>query len=192
MPSYPRKEIWGLYSEDGTPLLSGGALSVTEDAGDWVNVYKFLLNAASRDMAVNGSVTPVVFEWENTTGVTVYVHRMLIYYADAGTFDANLYANGAILTNGIEFKHVNAADEVILDLMDGFPVKTNSHWSALCYDWQYNAVGTGDNTASVRWTFDKAGKSIQVADGEKLQMTINDNLTGLTEHFAQIQGWYSA
>ncbi|MCP5005811.1 MAG: hypothetical protein GY941_18025 [Planctomycetes bacterium] len=75
-----------------------------------------------------------------------------------------------------------------LDLTGGYNVMSNAGWQALCHDFAHNALGTGNETASIRWTFSKAGKPITLEVGESFRVTINDNLSGLEAHYFQIQG----
>jgi hypothetical protein len=141
-------------------------------------------------MAVNGSVTAVEFEWVNDKSTICHVNRLILHYVDTGTFDAAKYGNGVTLTNGIKLELI--ADDgatVVLDLLDGFPIKTNSEWAAVAYDWKSIDIGTGDDAATVRFTFGNSGDALYVAPGEAVRMTVQDDLTGLTSHTAKIQGW---
>lgn len=152
------------------------------------NRFKWLRNAAvSAEANVNGSSTPVDFFYTVPAGDTVDIERLIIYVKDFGTFDADLYGNGAVLTNGIDVKVVRSggAEE---DLLDGLPVKTNAEWMALAHDFIYNNIGTGDNVATVRWTFGKSGVPLRLEAGDRFVVTINDDLTVLTGHRFQIQG----
>ena len=151
------------------------------------HIFKWLRDGASRDLNVDGT-TPVVFEWVNDGPTPAMIHRLLVFIRDTGTFDAELYGNGVILTNGILVRVVDEVDAVMLDLLDGEAIHTNSEWQALSFDFSYNDIGTGDNTATIRWTFAKSGDPIRIYPGWKLQMTVRDNLVGLVAHTAQIQG----
>jgi hypothetical protein len=127
----------------------------------YINEFIFLRNGASRDANVKGDVTPVEFSYTVPAGDTLLVNRLIAYYQDTGNFQ---------------------------DLMDGFDIKTNAEWAGRCYDWQYISTGVGDNVAAVRWTFGRTGRPIPLLEGEKIVVTINDDMTFLTGATFQIQG----
>lgn len=120
-------------------------------------------------------------------GQTYELERMLIYVQDTGTFDAAKYGNGATLTTGIVVRVANDAG-TLLDLTDGEPVKTNTHWGRQCYDVEVKAWGTGDEVMVVRWTFAKSGRPIRLHAGERLEVVLNDALDVLVGHYFQVQG----
>ena len=140
----------------------------------------------SRDASVNGAITPVVFEWESIED-HAYINRMIVSIVDAGTFDATLYGNRIELPNGILVEVIE--NGIVTDLTEGEPITSNSEWSAMCYDFHYIDIGTGDNVAVIRWTFARAGHPLELNKGDKLRVTIQDDLTGLTAHYFQLQGW---
>ena len=140
----------------------------------------------SRDASVNGAITPVVFEWESTED-HAYISRIIVSIVDSGTFDATLYGNRIELPNGILVEVIE--NGVVYDLTEGEPITSNSEWAAMCYDFNYIDIGTGDNVAVIRWTFARAGHPLELNEGDKLRVTIQDDLTGLTAHYFQLQGW---
>ena len=144
-------------------------------------------SGGSEDMTVNGSATPVEFDYTHP-GAVLSVHRMLGLIQDTGNFDAEDYgALGAPLSNGMTFE-LDRADEDPVDLLGDRPIVTNAGWGALCYDVNFITVGQGDNYALVRWTFTQSGIEIVLAPGDRLVMTVNDDLTGLVHHRWMIQG----
>jgi len=149
--------------------------------------FKWLLNASDREANVDGSSTPVEFSYEVPDGSRFDATRIIVTIQDAGTFDAELYGNGAVLTTGVDVE-VQRANGQVSDLLDGFPIKSNADWQALCYDFAYNDIGTGDNVGVIRWTFEKAGDDLVLNQGDKFVVTINDNLTVLTGHRFMLQG----
>jgi len=48
--------------------------------------------------------------------------------------------------------------------------------------------GSGDNFLAGRWTFRKAGEPLLLLPGNSFRVTVNDDLTGLVEHYFCIQG----
>ena len=154
------------------------------------NFYKWLKNGSSREAAVDGSVTAVTFEYDPAD--LVDWERMIIYIQGSGTpaWTAATYANRAVLTNGIKVEVVNSDDDsVVQDLLDGFPIKADHEWKALCHDYLPNDYGSGDEVVSIRWTVAKAGKPIRLQLNQKIVVTIQDDLTDLTHHWFQVQGY---
>ncbi len=119
------------------------------------------------------------------------VTRMIISLEDATGFSTAEYGNlGIALANGIGVR-IHDGTSTVLDLMDGIPVKTNGAWGRLCYDVNLSTFGTGNEMLLVRWTFDKSGMPLRL-DGDQtqeLQVTIDDNLTGLISQYFQVQGY---
>jgi hypothetical protein len=152
------------------------------------HVFKWLRESGgSRDANVNGSSTPVLFEYTSTED-HVNVTRMLVTITDAGTFDALLYGNRVVLVNGIKVEIIRDG-AVHLDLLDGEEITSNTDWAAICHDFTYHDIGSGDNRATVRWTFKHSGHPLTLLTGDILRVTIQDDLTGLTGHYFQIQGY---
>ena len=122
--------------------------------------------------------------------------RMLVSVEDTNGFIAEEYGNLATaLTNGVTVR-VSDDNGVIVDLTDGIPVKYNAQWGALCYDVDVKTWGNGNELLVARWTFQKAGDFLNL-DGsynERVEVVLNDNLTGLISHYFLLQGqiYYSS
>ena len=115
------------------------------------------------------------------------IHRMIVMIEDAGAIAADNYGVLSALSNGIRVQHVNE-HSVVTDLDGGVAIKTNAHWARLCYDMTEHTFGAGSNFVLVRWDFTDVGEPIQLEDTEQFQVTVSDNLTGLTDHHFKIQG----
>lgn len=122
---------------------------------------------------------------------TLACYRMIVYYDDAGTFAEAGYAAGTALTTGIELElKDDDGTTVLVDLLDGLVIKTNGDWTKHSFDSQSRAFGAGDNAWAVRWTFTNGGGPYVLRPGQRLSMTVNDTLAGLTSHYALIQGTF--
>lgn len=137
---------------------------------------------------IGNYVTEEEFYIQAPIDTTYKLHRLIAYIEDFGTFDSGGYGNGSALTNGITLKVLDSDDSVLLDLTDGIAVKQNGHWAKLCYDADHKSYGTGNEYLAVRWTFDKAGEAIILLAGQRLVLTVNDDLSGLVEHTFLVQG----
>lgn len=62
----------------------------------------YLRNAGSALMSVNGSVTPVNFDFTPASSETWYLEQMSIFIQDTGTMNATNFGSISALTNGIE------------------------------------------------------------------------------------------
>ena len=156
------------------------------------SVYKFLrdpLNSDSREMAVDGSTTPVAFRYTAPAGGAI-LERAIIFYEDTGTFDATLMGNGVAMTTGLTFQVLDSDDTAVkLDLLDGETLKSNADFSRVCFDFAHLTMGTGPETAAVRWTFSRSGKPVELEAGDSLTVTVSDNLAGLNTFTVMVQGY---
>lgn len=161
------------------------------DTYQWIS--EFLKNGGSSNQAVNGSVTPVNFDYVVAAGDDVYVNRIIVHLEDNTGIDSGSYGGispVAALTNGITLNIVRAdAAMADIDLLDGEPVQTNADWAKFCYDVSVSNFGSGNEALTIRWTFAGAGKPIHLFPGDTFRMTIRDDLTSLVAHSANIQGW---
>lgn len=141
------------------------------------------------NMNVDGSSAAVTFKISPAAGETMKISRIMIYVEDAGTFDAAKWGNGVTLTNGFNFKHKK--DDVTTDML-GFGVKTSGDMASVCHDLNHNSFGTGNEFASWRWTFTKAGDTVTLNGdaGDEFQVVVNDLQTGLVAMYVMAQGEY--
>lgn len=118
------------------------------------------------------------------------ITRMIVSVEDTGGMQAEEYGNlGTALTNGITIDiDSGGLDNELVDLTDGEPIKTNAGWGQLCYDVDLKSWGAGDDLLVVRWTFDKSGAPIKLGDDDRLEITLNDDFSGLIGHYFLVQG----
>lgn len=152
------------------------------------------------EAATNGSHTNAVGNYNLTNkGIwklqppineTWHVHRLLIHYEDAGTMDTAAYGNAITLTNGIIIRS-NISNTIYNLTYD--PVHTNGEWSKHNYDVRHDQYGTGNEFISARWSFDKAGTIIKLdgANGDSIDIILQDDLTGLISQSFVFQGYKS-
>lgn len=144
--------------------------------------------SGSADANVNGSVTPQKFY--RTASRDLWVWRLLITIGDAGTSMAvEKYGGITTLTNGCKLEVIASDGSTVLrDLLDNRPVKTNYGWGERCYDVNLLSFGSGEDVILCRWTFANAGAPLYLQAGQRLQLTVQDDLTGLTRHKFVLQG----
>lgn len=168
-------------------VVSVASLNVTIDrpidfpypSGSYVDVQ-------DTDMAVNGSVTPVVFGIRNNAGavpppgleLSVDVTRIIIQCITATATDYDLFGDIAALTNGILLRNRNGQTFNI------FNCKTTGELAGIMYDLQVFDVKQGTDGFISRLTFagqSKMGAVQRLAIDEDLELIIQDDLTGLTK-----------
>ncbi len=127
-------------------------------------------------------------------GEHFHITRLIVTIADSGSFDSGAYGNNVTLTNRILVQKrtgsPHGASSLVQDLTDSAPIMTNTGWAAYCYDVTVFSFGQGDEVLSARWTFTRAGVTIELDgdNGDYLAVVLNDDLEGLEGHAFQFQG----
>ena len=146
----------------------------------------------TKNANVDGSVTPVVFKCSPPATGAVVIERIMINVRDSGTFTAEKYGALAELTNGIEVGIFSDSDDsLVTDYLDGVPIKSNAGWGRACYDVDVKTWGAGDSFLLMRWTLSKSGTRLILRDSDNYSfgIKVNDDLTGLVEHYFTCQGF---
>ncbi len=154
-------------------------------------IMEFFRNGGgSMEMAVDGSITPVEFEWKNEEPIKNAVCARLLWDILDGSPTTTKFG-GIIggLTNGVLMQLVDAADAVVLDFTDGDPIKQNHQFARMVgTDWALT-IGAGVDAVNVRWSLFKTGKELLVPPGFKLRVTIRDDLTTVDSMSVSMQGY---
>ena len=145
--------------------------------------------AASWNMNVNGSISPVIYQIGPVgagTGISVDITRLLFYIQDGSSMDDALFGGISALVNGIVLRK---NDGIIQNIWN---IKTNGEFALHAYDAQYtDKAPAGSYGFRVRNTYggqDKHGVTIRLIPGDTLELIIQDNLTGLEVFNAMAQG----
>lgn len=135
------------------------------------------------------SVTPGVFYVHPPVG-RVYLINRLIFQLECGpVLSTSGYGNGATLPNGILMQIEDASDDsVIVDLLGGEPIQSNSHWARYSYDTSWDRYVTGNYVVNTRVTFERFGYPIQVLQSQRLVVRVSDDLSGLVSHTFLFEG----
>ncbi len=120
---------------------------------------------------------------------------MTVFICDDGAYQGAKYGAANALTNGIVSRVRNSGGDVLANLTDGLPVKSNSEWSALYgnvqrFNWSQEENGGGDALA-IRFNFRECGIPIELSgnNGEKLEMVLNDDFSALDDHRFYVVGY---
>ena len=157
-----------------------------------VPVFSFLATDGGVKVAnVNGSVTPQVFKCIPPAGHQMFLTEMHIHYGDTAVWSADEFGNiGAALANGLGVAvHLTADDSVVSDLTDGIPITTNADWGRFAIERQIDNFGSGEDFLNIRWDFVKNGTPLHISDKHYFAVTVNDDLTGLTDLTFMMHGF---
>ena len=107
-----------------------------------------------------------------------------------------MYADGPALTNGIDVYVTDSLGAIQYYLSDEVTnIKTNADWAQLCYDFAiFTGFAVGNDFATVRWTWAKSGKEVELLPGWGVHFLLQDDMrpvtTTLVKHHFLVQGWY--
>lgn len=125
------------------------------------------------------STTPTTFYIQPPDNTVYDITRLIVTVEDTAVSDATLYGGG-LITNGITIRRVSGSD--ILTYTDGVTITTNTHWSRFC---EVRVVTTQLQAIC------EFGAMVQLSGDreEKLEVTLRDDLSGLTGHYFVVQGF---
>ncbi len=177
----------GIQAEFRLTTIFGNKAADLGTANDYpLKLVVALMDGGNNSMAVDGSVTPVELTYEHS-GVDVDIYRIMVSWEDDGNWWAERFAGfAAELTNGCTLEHTR--DGVVIPLVNGIPVKNNFDMESLMYDVNIQNLGQGATFLSSRYTFARFGRPIRLRAGDSMTWRVNDDLTGLIEGHAVIEG----
>lgn len=141
------------------------------------------------NMAVDGSGATQTFQVAVPTGFSrFFIARVIWEVVDSGTFDATDFGNGLTLSEGIGLTYESAGFSI--DLLGAQKITSNADFGRVAYDVDVKTWGTGDEVLLSRLSFNKfAGPDgVQLDGADTLDLTVDDDLTGLTSFTALAQG----
>jgi len=157
--------------------------------------YEFMKNSdGETNMNVDGSASvsgTADFYISCPADTELLIHRCLVTIYDTKGMEDDEYGDtGGSLSAGLELKVLSSdGTTVIADLTGGIPIKSNQGWAQVCYDFDLtNLTNTTNAVAKARWTFSKGGNPIYLKPGQRIQMDVNDDLTGLLSQRIFMQG----
>lgn len=112
---------------------------------------------------------------------------VLAYLQDSGSLDTESYGNGITLTNGV--KIFVEKDGSAIDLLDGEPILWNSHYGKHGWGTTIQSYGSGDESLQAVIKFKELfgyGLELDAATDDRIYVELNDDLTGLVEHFFKV------
>ena len=149
---------------------------------DYLNVD--LSFEGSHDMAVDGSLTPVVFSYPVPEGECAVIGRLMLYMSSSTNFSEDKFAHLDELPYGLRIE-VNGTELTNWT--------NNVHISHTMYDFGSGGdiFGKAAQSAKGRWTFSKAhakAGGLLVTEGQEFKATVRDDLSDLDHLHLTIQG----
>jgi hypothetical protein len=149
----------------------------------------------SRDLNVNGLITPVTFQVRGSgpgSGLSINITRLMVAMECDTRLDLNKFGDiSPALTNGLVLRRANGVTRNIFNL------KRNSDFITLAYDLQmFDATNPaqGVNGLASRNTYngeDKRGTVLQLLPGDSLDLIVQDDLSSLEIFQIQCHGYES-
>lgn len=148
-------------------------------------------DGTNQDMTVDGSSTAVPFHITVPAGERYYIGRLIFSLMDGGTWNpVNFSGLGAPLTNGITLKVMEGTTE-ILDLLDNLPWKTTHQMLQAATRFLEDPYAGGILDDAVLITIDffvLIGDSLFLEEGQRLELIVSDNLTGISAFNCRVYG----
>lgn len=146
---------------------------------------RFLENSLGNiNMGVDGSVTPWTYTVTVPEGQYYLVYRAILDIQDDGSWLPSGYGANGAMTNGLTGNVSDENGNVLFNVTTQKTIKQNSDWAAFCYDVNLLDWGNPASTKNMgaRWTFKRDGAPLLLLPGWTFNMTVNDDLTGLSLH----------
>ena len=156
------------------------------------NVY-MKNSVGETNMNVNGSAsatTTCTFFISCPADTELLIERCLVTIYDTKGMEDDEYGDlGSSLSAGLALKVLSTDGTELSDVTAGRPIKANYDWAQQCYDFDLtNLTNTTNAVAKARWTFSKGGNPVYLTAGQRIEMDINDDLTGLIAQRILMQG----
>ena len=178
----------GVRFYQGTVLVVDGN-DITLDSGlDFAFTTAAAVVRGTENLAVDGSVTPVVFKIAPPGTLIWHINRFIFHIEDNVDMDTGKFGGIAALTNGMLLRKKNDS------FKNFFNIKSNGDFTHRSYDVQYDAKApAGVYGFSCRSTYngeDKRGVTIELigSQNDEVQAIIQDDLTDLTSFHIIAQG----
>lgn len=169
---------------------AGAALLYLEEAKHFFR-YLDTNGDGSGENNANGDYSSAsqVFSVAPPAGVIFLIYNFIVSVEDVGQMGGSAYGANIALTNGISIRTATGAATDV-DLTAGLPIVVNADWGRLAYEMVQQNFSMGRNFIQTKLSFAELGGPI-VLDGDKsqkLEVTLNDDFTGLNSHYFQAQG----
>jgi len=138
----------------------------------------------------SGGVTS--FSYTNVSSTnTLFVSNLTISIVDDGVFNLSEYGSiGNALTNGINVYYESTGGTVRENIIGiTYNVKSNADWNNYTSDIVSTELLNGENVYTITLDFRNNGSYIILRENDTFNIEFNDDLTNLTSHTYQINGF---
>lgn len=139
----------------------------------------------SRDWSVNGSGAAVVRKFVPASNKIARIHQITLVVVATAGFDPDKFGDLAALTNGI--KLIATISTTAYDLDGGYRPKTNAELAAVLPEANYMAMASKYIGVFSR-KFHGHPLRLLGENGDKLELTVQDNLSTLGDSYAFVGG----
>jgi hypothetical protein len=166
-------------------VTAAGEIDTIDVPRPGTSFVKFLENAGSRDLNINGSGTPVTFTVSPPSGKIWYIYTVSLLIEDS-SINFSKFGGLAALTNGLDLK-VKEGGEVER-LLENFKRNGDFYLFANRIELQSASTDMLQMSFTVR---ESTGTVYQLTNSlsESLKAIVNDNLTGLDRFNILIRGY---
>lgn len=184
----------GVFNQENNVFYVGNILSVLgnvvtmDTPSDFNFTVGDIFQCGSKDMNVDGSVTPQIFSLraDPNLDITVDITRVIIHITDNTAMDDEKFGGINALTRGVVLRRVDGNNQNL------FNVKTNGEFGELAFDKSYDdKAPAGFFGYSSRLTFagaNKIGVAIRLGPNDDLQLIVQDDLTALNTFRIMVEG----
>lgn len=186
--------------ENGMPQIYFGFITAISGNNITMNSpvpYNFTPSLAvvftfDNQLNVDGSTTTQVFSLVNSFNEEVDITRIIFKCTDDVEMHDGLFCGIAQLTNGITFRKYTNDGYYI----DYFNIRNNAKWGLIAYDVQYTDTGKPPSDVygfGSRLTYagqNKHGVTIRLEQGERIELLIQDDLTGISGASLMVEGHF--
>lgn len=140
----------------------------------------FLKYDNSRNMNQNFSASPVDFVY--VAPKRTELKTVLLYIESTQQIHFEYFGSLTALTNGLRVWYKQKSTDAKIYLDAGFPIKTNGDFARLSLNIEVKPKSAGNEVFAGQWQFDRDfGSTLLIEKGGSFGITINDNLSGLTQ-----------
>jgi hypothetical protein len=169
-------------------VLAVNALVITLDT-PIDRVFGIGASVISGDSHLNvlgSKASPVKYQITSGGTLTIDITRIMGNITSGDPMDDGKFGGITALTNGVVLRHTNG------EIINYWNVKSNGDIALICFDASYSTKAPGgENGFRFRNTYGgpaKHGVVLRLAPSDKLEVIVQDDLTGLTDFQMMAQG----
>lgn len=146
-----------------------------------------MLNGASDNLIVNGSVTPVNFDFTPASGETWYLEGLQLVFSDSAAQTPAEFANLTALTNGVDvLVRTNGTEYTLTNLKNNSQVLQFFHDNKIIHLGSSNFFNVDGFTGDIHFPIPM---TLQNSTSDYVRVQIRDNLTGMDYFTIRVTLW---